>query len=128
MQYNINTDESVNKMVQLARESAIKYNGGDVATEHLVYGILRLRGSKCCDLLENFGVSLEEFEDVLNESRDDDKTPKTPDFTPKSKQVLVKAQNLAKELKSPNVSVEHILFCILMSGDCVAVGILDKVF
>ena len=128
MQYNINASEDVTKMLSFASEAARKYNAGEIATEYLVFGILQLKGSNAQKLLDDFGVLDIEFEAILSESKTDDDLVKNPELTPKSKKVFVRAQNLAKELNSPVVDTEHILFSVLMASDCVAVNILDKVF
>ena len=128
MQYNINASQDVTKMLNFASEAATKYNAGEVATEYLVFGILCLKGSNSQRLLYDFGVSDSEFEAILKESKTEDEIIKAPELTPKSKKVFVRAQNLAKELNSPVVDTEHILFSVLMASDCVAVNILDKVF
>ncbi len=128
MQYNINASDSVNKMLEIASEYSKKYNAGEIATEYLVFGILKLRNNDCQKLLDDFGVLDSEFEAILSESETEREFAKVPELTPKSKKVFVRAQNLAKELNSPYVDVEHILFSVLMASDCVAVNILDKVF
>ncbi|MBO7508015.1 MAG: ATP-dependent Clp protease ATP-binding subunit [Clostridia bacterium] len=128
MQYNIVTTEDVNKMLNIASEAAKKYNASEIATEYLVFGILKMQNTNCQKLLDDFGVIASEFEVILSESELNNSIYKTPELTPKSKRVFVGAQNLAKELQSPSVDLEHILFSILMASDCVAVNILDKVF
>ena len=129
MNYNINIEDNVNKLLGFAKESAKIYNQGEVATEHLVFGVLCLDNCFASDLLAGYGVDKQEFEQVLTESKQDsDNILKTPDLTPKSKQVFVMAQNLAKELNNHIVKVEHILFSVLMNSNCVAVSILDRVF
>ena len=127
MQYNINANESVNNMLKVASQSANELNGGEIATEYLLYGIIRLNSSKAQSFLSDFGVLDTEFLEVLKESKADSVSA-SADLTPKSKQVFVMAQNLATELKSPSVDALHLLFCVLMNSDCVAVSILDKVF
>ena len=128
MQYSINASEDVNMMLKIANETAKKYNGGEVATEYLVFGILKIKSSDSSKLLEHLGVYAEEFESILCESQRESTESDFAELTPKSKKVFVRAQNLAKELSSPYVDLEHILFSILMSSECVAVNILDKVF
>ena len=48
MQYSINTAEEVNLMLEYAREEAKKYNAGEIATEYLVFGILKIKSSDSC--------------------------------------------------------------------------------
>ena len=128
MQYNINASEDVNKMLKFASDEAIKYNAGQIATEYLIFGILCIKNSNCAKILNNYGVYDLDFEDVLAESQCEDEIAGLPELTPKSKQVFVRAQNLAKEVNSKCVDLEHILFSVLINGDCVAINILDKVF
>ncbi|MBO7508286.1 MAG: ATP-dependent Clp protease ATP-binding subunit, partial [Clostridia bacterium] len=128
MLYNINTTDDVKKMLNFAESKAKEFNSGDIATEFLLAGILCLKGTKCCELLDEFGVLDTEFFDILSEGRSEDIVTKQPELTPKSKKVFVMAKTLAEEEHSEFIDVEHILFSILMSGDCVAVSILDKVF
>lgn len=128
MDYNINVAENVNKMLVFAKKSAQVYNNGEVATEHLVFGALSLNDCYCCKLLNSCGVNKENFEQILFESIEEEVSSKIPELTPRSKQVFVMANNLAKELNSNIVDVEHIVFSILMNSNCVAVNILDKVF
>lgn len=128
MDYNINVAENVNKMLVFAKKSAEIYNNGEVATEHLVFGVLCISNSYCCNLLNKYGVDKQTFEQILFESLEDQVCAKTPELTPRSKQVFVMANDLAKELNSSAVDVEHIVFSILMNSNCVAVNILDKVF
>jgi ATP-dependent Clp protease ATP-binding subunit ClpC len=129
MNYNISIAENVNKMLTFAKSSATAYNHGEVATEHLIFGALCIKTCFACEVLNGFGVNKQDFEEVLFESKEDDVEPeKEPDLTPRSKQVFVMAQNLAKEIGNKLVDVEHIVFSVLMNSNCVAVNILDKVF
>ena len=128
MLFNLNMAEDVKKMLSFAESKAKEFNSGDVATEFLLAGILCLKGTKCCELLNDFGVFDDEFFEILSENKTDEIVQKQPELTPKSQKVFVMAKTLAEEEKSEFVDVEHILFSILMNGDCVAVSILDKVF
>lgn len=129
MNYNISVTDNINKMLNFARGSAKIYNQGEVATEHLVFGALCLEKCFATDLLYSYGVEKSAFEHILAESKDEHlAVPTKVDLTPKSKQIFVMAQNLAKECQNSVVDVEHILFCVLMNNQCVAFSILDKVF
>lgn len=130
MNYNINATENVNKMLKFANESACAYNNCEVATEHLLYGVLSLQNCFSCKLLNEYGVNKQSFEQILQESKNDEleNLKNSPELTPRSKQVFVRAQSLAKEVDNKFVDVEHILFSILMNANSVAVNILDKVF
>ena len=61
MFYNINATESVNDVLKFAGEIAQKYNNSQIATEHLLYGILSIQDCLATRLLKSYGVSRKEF-------------------------------------------------------------------
>jgi len=126
MEY-IPTSQNIKEMLNWANSSAIECNAGDVATEFLMYGITCLSNTYASKCLAEFGVTRQVLFDILNESKIDDMPAKNAELSPRSKQVFVKAENLAKETNSAQIDVEHILFAILMSTDSVAINILQKV-
>ena len=67
MQYNINANESVNELLKVASQTANELNGGEIATEYLLYGILKLNNSKAQKFLSDYGVHDEEFLEILKE-------------------------------------------------------------
>ena len=127
MEYDIKTTENVNKMLQYAKSASIEFNASDVATECILYGITCLPETFSAQLLAQNSITQKALYDLLFESREEP-FAKEPELTPKSKQIFVMAQNLAREIGSQFVDVEHILFALLMNGDSVAVNILQKVF
>ena len=126
MEY-IPTSQNIKEMLNWANSSAIECNAGDVATEFLMYGITCLSNTYASKCLAEFGVTRQVLFDILNESKIDDMPAKNAELSPRSKQVFIKAENLAKETNSAQIDVEHILFAILMSTDSVAINILQKV-
>ena len=119
--------ENINQMLDWANQTAIELNGGDVATEFLMYGITCLPQTFAAECLSQNGVDRNFLSGILNESKLEDVLSQKAELSPRSKQVLVKAENLAKEIGSAVVDVEHVLFSILMSGDSGAINILEKV-
>ena len=126
MEY-IPTSQNIKEMLNWANSSAIECNAGDVATEFLMYGITCLSNTYASKCLAEFGVTRQVLFNILNESKIDDMPAKNAELSPRSKQVFIKAENLAKETNSAQIDVEHILFAILMSTDSVAINILQKV-
>ena len=129
MFYNINATEGVNEVLKHAASVAQKYNNNEIATEHLLYGILSVKDCLASKLLVEAGVKKE----ALNQIFKANKAPEsffenTPDLTPRSKQVFVVAQQVANGLSHNFVGVEHLLFAILLSTDSVAVEILQSVY
>lgn len=129
MFYNINATESVNDVLKYASNIASKYNDGEIATEHLLYGILCVQDCVATRLLKNYGVDEDSYEEVLKENSSlslgmEDEA----ELTPLSKQVFVVAQQLAKQLNHSFVGTEHLLFSILINSDSAAVNILEQAF
>ena len=69
MQYNINASEDVNSLLTIASDSARELNGGEIATEYLLYGILKTNNVKIKKLLDEFGVIENEFLEILKEGK-----------------------------------------------------------
>lgn len=123
----IKSSQNVQEMLNWASQSALECNAGDVATEFLMYGITCLPQTFASKCLAEFGVTRQILWDILAENKIDDIITKQAELSPRSKQVFAKAENLAKEVGSDQIEVEHILFAILMSADSVATNILQKV-
>lgn len=119
--------QNINQMLQFANSSATEINAGDVATEFLMFGITCLPQTFAAKALSECGVSREVLWNILSESKIDDMPIESPELSPRSKQVFVKAENLAREVGSSEVDVEHILFAILMSQESTAINILQRV-
>ncbi len=129
MFYNINATEGVNEVLKHASSVAEKYNNNEIATEHLLYGIICVKDCLASKLLKDAGVKKEGLIQIYKAN----KMPETffdntTDLTPRSKQVFVVAQQVANQLNHNFVGVEHILFAILLSDGSVAVEILQSVF
>ena len=121
------SSQNIKEMLNWASQSALECNAGDVATEFLMYGITCLPQTYAARCLSDFGVTRQVLWNILTESKIDDLPTQNAELSPRSKQVFVKAENLAKEIGSPEIDVEHILFAILMSSDSVAINILEQV-
>lgn len=129
MFYNINATEGVNEVLKYASDVAEKYNNSEIATEHLLYGLLCVKDCYSAKLLNEMKVSLKEYEKVLKENASQPYSIEMDiELTPRSKQVFVVAQQLANQLGHSFVGTEHLLFSILLTPDCVAVSILEEVF
>ena len=129
MFYNINATEGVNEILKHASSIAEKYNNNEIATEHLLYGIVCVKDCLAQKLLLEAGVKKEALVQIFKANKPQECLfENTTDLTPRSKQVFVVAQQVANQLNHNFVGVEHVLFSILLSTDCVAVEIMQSLF
>lgn len=120
-----NLTDLAKKSVDNACTLAVDF-GGDVGTEHLLYGLLTV-DCNAKKLLNKFNITAENFKDVLNQTSN--KMPTTSyEFTPRSKGAFTIANSVAKKLGQTYINTEHLLIAILSQDDCYAVRYLATVY
>lgn len=120
-----NLTDLAKKSVDIATTISLDY-GGDVGTEHLLYGILSV-DCNAQKLLKKFGVTAENFAQVLEQTCNKMQT-NNYDFTPRSKGVFTIANSIAKKVGQTFINTEHLLIAILSQDDCYAVRYLASVY
>ncbi|MGN1208585.1 MAG: ATP-dependent Clp protease ATP-binding subunit [Christensenellales bacterium] len=127
MYYNINATEGVNEVLKNASNLAKKYNNGEIATEHLLYGLSAFKDCKASNILKDFGVSSDKLEVLLAQNGEGVESDDNVDLTPNAKQVFRVASEVAIELNHSFVGTEHLLLAILLT-EGVGVNLLQEVF
>ena len=127
MYYNINATEGVNEVLKNASSLAKKYNSGEIATEHLLYGLCKFTDSKSSKVLSENGVTSDKLEVLIAQNGETIFGADSVDLTPTAKQVFRVASEVAVELNHSFVGTEHLFLAILLS-DGVAVNLLQEVF
>lgn len=123
MVYNLT--DLANKAVQNASNCAIKF-GGQVGTEHILYGIATTTESKAHKLLQNYGVTSQVILEILKSAYS--LIPSVGiEFTPRTKEMFVIANSVAKKTNSAYITTEHLLIAILSQTDSFAIKILSGV-
>ena len=120
-----NLTDLAKKSVDVATTISLDY-GGDVGTEHLLYGLLSV-DCNAQKLLKKFGVTAENFAKVLEQTSNKMHTTNY-DFTPRSKGAFTIANSIAKKVGQTYISTEHLLIAILSQDDCYAVRYLASVY
>lgn len=131
MGYGIRLTESVNKAIQSAGRIALTYGNYQIGTEHLLYGLSSVKESVAAKILNNFGVTFNKIEDVFSKNAPKQSNiilSSTIDFTPRSKEVFIIANQFAHQIGHNFVGTEHLLVSLLLSDDSYAVSILKKAF
>jgi len=115
------------RVVQLARQEAGRFNHQYIGTEHLLLGILALGEGVAVAVLEQMNVSLESvrFEvEKMVQGGPSTMTEGDLPFTPRSKKVLQISIAEARAMNSSLVGTEHILLGLLREGEGVAAQVL----
>lgn len=123
MMYNLT--DLAKKSVDIATTLSLDY-GGDVGTEHLLFGLMSV-DCNSQKLLNKFGVTSENFKTVLDQTCNK-MTTSNYEFTPRSKGVFTIANSIAKKLGQTFINTEHLLIAILSQDDCYAVKYLASVY
>ena len=128
MFYNVNATNKVNEMIKNAQVVAEKYNNNLISSEHLFYGAMKV-DETINQILFNYGVDIDEFENVLKDIENKDKNDTNKlDLTETAKQLFIIAKQLTTQLNTEKVDISHIVFAILLDENCVAVQILENKF
>ena len=125
----IKFSDSAQKVLNYAGEITKKMKGNQIDSEHLLYGILSVPSSLACRMLKDENVTKEKLVEKMgqagfNPSLGRDKL----ELTPRSKNILVTASNIAFKLGHNFLSAEHFLLAILCNEDCFAVKLLNSYF
>ena len=127
MYYNINATEGVNEVLKYASNLAKQYNSGEIATEHLLYGLCKFTDSKSSIILADNGVTHDKLEVIIAQNGESIFGIDSVELTPTAKQVFRVASEVAVQLNHSFVGTEHLLLALLL-GEGVAVNLLEEVF
>lgn len=125
------SSETLEKVIKNAGKITLELGGNQVGTEHILYGLTTVKECMACKLLAEFGVTSSSLKEVLNSDEEyDQKVVAGVDveLTPKSKELLATAKQVAMQLGHNFVGAEHLLFALLVNGGTYAVKVLSGSF
>ncbi len=131
MAYGIRLTESVNRAIQNAGKIALLYSNYQIGTEHLLYGLASVKDSVASKILGNYGVNHNKIEEVFAKSKPKQSNlilQSSIDFTPRTKEAFVLANQFAMQIGHNFVGTEHLLVSLLLQDDSYAVNILKRSF
>ena len=131
MAYGIRLTESVNRAIQNAGKIALLYSNYQIGTEHLLYGLGSVKDSVASKILNSFGVNHNKIEEVFAKSKPKQSNlilQSSIDFTPRTKEAFVLANQFAMQIGHNFVGTEHLLVSLLLQEDSYAVNILKRSF
>jgi len=128
-QFNKFTKEAKQALI-VAQEVAKKTGTSYVGTEHLLIGILSQKNSLGCNILQNFGVTLENVNLVLKtvgRTQSVRRSGKSPGgLSGFAKKVIEDAIRSAHEFTHMFVGTEHLLFSLVTQENTAATVILEN--
>lgn len=125
----IKFSDSAQKVLNYAGEITKKMHGNQIDSEHLLYGILCVNSSLAYKMLVDENVTKEKLVEKLSQAGyNPNLTPDKLELTPRSKNILVTASNIAFKLGHNFLSAEHFLVAILYNEDCYAFRLLSSYF
>ncbi|MCK5528538.1 MAG: ATP-dependent Clp protease ATP-binding subunit, partial [Kiritimatiellae bacterium] len=111
------------RVIQLARKEAERFNHPYAGTEHLLLGLIALGEGVAVEVLDHMGLSLEsvrlEVEQIVGQGPGMKTAGQVP-FTPRSKKVFQLAMAEAQALGHSYVGTEHILLGLIHEGEGIA--------
>ena len=118
------TDDA-QRVLSFAQEAALELGHDYVGTEHVLIGLTKVKNGVAAKALEELGILTEDiFDAVENQVGRGNKKATSIYMTPRVKNVLELAVQVANRMNHNYVGTEHILLGLLSDGGGVAVGIL----
>jgi len=115
------------KVLELARQEADRFNHGYIGTEHLLLGLIALGEGVAVTVLRRMGLDLEtvrlEVEKAVGVGSDMKTVGNVP-YTPRVKKVLALAGTEARAMNVEFIGTEHVLLGLLREGEGVAARVL----
>lgn len=118
------TDDA-QRVLSFAQEAALELGHDYLGTEHVLIGLTKVKNGVAAKALEELGIVTEDiFEAVEEQVGRGNKKATSIYMTPRVKNVLELAVQVANRMNHNYVGTEHILLGLLSDGGGVAVGIL----
>ena len=120
-----NLTDLAKKSVDFATVLSMSY-GGEVGTEDLLYGLLKV-DCNAQKLLNKYNITAENLMEIIDQTSNKMAT-NSYEFSPRSKEAFIIANSIAKKLGQTYISTEHLLIALLSQDDSYAVRYLASVY
>lgn len=120
-----NLTDLANKVLQVASQFA-GHTSNEVGTEHILYALTKVE-SKSRKLLQAYHVNSEDVKEILDNIGSTGIPSNMVELTPRVREMLMLANNVAKRTHSAYISTEHLLVALLSQEDSFAINILANV-
>jgi ATP-dependent Clp protease ATP-binding subunit ClpC len=122
--------ERARSAINVARSEASKYGQTKVGSEHMLYGLLSVRGSTAVSILHAMGVNTAELrmrlESYIRKPSGSTIPPHEVGWTTKARLVLHEANRQASLMNNATVGTEHLLLGLIAVSSCMAANLLKE--
>jgi ATP-dependent Clp protease ATP-binding subunit ClpC len=116
--------DRVKKVLQIAREEAVRLGNDYVGTEHLLLGLIKEGDGVAVAVLRSMGVDLDELaaniEKAITSTGGMMTIGQMLPFTPRAKKVLEIAANEARSMSHKYIGTEHLLLALMKDAESTA--------
>ena len=104
----------LSKVIKKAGKIAMELDGNQVGTEHILYGLTTVKDCMSNKILAEYGVTSTSLKELLLGDQTSEKVLSGIDveLTPKSKEILAMAKQVALQLNHNFVGTEHLFFAL----------------
>ena len=131
MNSSLSMTSNSKKVLDQAQKLASKFGDKNIGTEYLLYGLASVKDSVAGKLLREVNVTASAVEEVIAQQRAYSGSVSSlskQDFTPRVKNILLQAQNIAINYGQGYIVTEEILYALLIDTNSQAVNILKETF
>ncbi len=121
--------DSLEKVIKNAGKIALKFGSNQVGTEHILYGLTSVKECMASKILKEYGITSENLLDIFEEnSKELTLVGVDVELTPRSKEIIGMAKQVAMQLGHNFVGAEHLLFALLSNNSCFAVRLISSYY
>ncbi len=121
--------DSLEKVIKNAGKIALKFGSNQVGTEHVLYGLTSVKECMASKILKEYGITSENLLDIFEEnSKELTLVGVDVELTPRSKEIIGMAKQVAMQLGHNFVGAEHLLFALLSNNSCFAVRLISSYY
>lgn len=119
--------DKTQKVIALSESIAFDLGQSNVATEHLLMSLLKIKESKLKSLLEKDGINFENIkEEVINLFGKKSNKPFYMEYSIEFKRILENSITLSKKKGEDKVSIDTLSVSLLEDNNCTAIDLLNK--
>lgn len=126
----MNFSETLYKALQNAGELATRMGYAEIASEHLLFGIISIEDSPSSQILKKFGVTKQSYLQAVDERMEKfpSKYLDEVGYTTFVREVLIFAQKLASKMQLNKTNTEHVLVALVQNAESDAMQLLRRAF
>ena len=130
MYSNLKFTENADLALQYAGSIALQYGSYTIDTEHILYGLTKIKDSVACKILNSYGINSQALENVFSKLYKNASTiiSNEVELSIDTKEAILIASQFASQIGHDFVGTEHLLIAILMGDNYDAGNIIKRYF